>query len=413
QEKFKYLVDPCDVFSKFHDYVIGFGYRQRESEVGPPPISFRIQRKSEFGECEFLRKIFSPANSPECAYVLRYIEFTNRQDNLWSLRQYVVYSKYSTDPASSCATWIFLGAFKRAQTALEDNKKRIHDWKKQNPFEIHLMLVDVALKSWREYLIHLHDQTMDLVIFFIKTRFNADELQSKHAQAAKDSQKLKGIEDRVLDAILSLESTTHTLMALTTMFHRLYPSKQGPSDERLEMIALALNDKLEETKYTQKRAEAVLSKICNTRALITVILQLRNGNDMNCQIEMLQNLEKQGQHENAAMRDLARKASQESTSVKILSVITLIWLPFTVVSSFYSSPFALQQEKDGVVKMEYSENCWIFWVLSISLVIISLAIWYICAHYGKYLRMYLTLGVKQKRWIERHVHIPIPKNEVC
>lgn len=46
----------------------------------------------------------------------------------------------------------------------------------------------------------------------------------------------------------------------------------------------------------------------------------------------LQNLERQAQDENAIMRELAEKSSRETSSVRILTIIMLIYLPCTVVS---------------------------------------------------------------------------------
>lgn len=46
----------------------------------------------------------------------------------------------------------------------------------------------------------------------------------------------------------------------------------------------------------------------------------------------LQNLEKEAYEENTMMRQLAEKSSRDSTSVRILTIITLIYLPCTVVS---------------------------------------------------------------------------------
>jgi Mg2+ and Co2+ transporter CorA len=46
----------------------------------------------------------------------------------------------------------------------------------------------------------------------------------------------------------------------------------------------------------------------------------------------LQSLEREAQSENATMRQLAEKGNRDATSVRILTIITLIYLPCTVVS---------------------------------------------------------------------------------
>lgn len=46
----------------------------------------------------------------------------------------------------------------------------------------------------------------------------------------------------------------------------------------------------------------------------------------------LQKLEEQAQNESSVMREIAEKTSQDSTSVRILTIIMLVYLPCTVVS---------------------------------------------------------------------------------
>ncbi|KAJ4316350.1 hypothetical protein N0V94_005488 [Neodidymelliopsis sp. IMI 364377] len=41
KEDFETLLESCHAFPRFGEYVIGFGRRYRESEVGPPPLKFR------------------------------------------------------------------------------------------------------------------------------------------------------------------------------------------------------------------------------------------------------------------------------------------------------------------------------------------------------------------------------------
>jgi hypothetical protein len=55
-------------------------------------------------------------------------------------------------------------------------------------------------------------------------------------------------------------------------------------------------------------------------------------------MKALQNLETQAQEENAIMRKLAENNSHESQSARILTIITLIYLPCTVVSVRISTP---------------------------------------------------------------------------
>jgi hypothetical protein len=41
KELFEQLLKACHVFPRFNEYIIGFGSKNSEAEVGPPPLKFR------------------------------------------------------------------------------------------------------------------------------------------------------------------------------------------------------------------------------------------------------------------------------------------------------------------------------------------------------------------------------------
>jgi hypothetical protein len=57
-----------------------------------------------------------------------------------------------------------------------------------------------------------------------------------------------------------------------------------------------------------------------------------NGYSLDQQMLALQNLEQQAHNENAIIRQLAEKGSYNFASIRILTIITLVYLPCTVVS---------------------------------------------------------------------------------
>jgi hypothetical protein len=89
-------------------------------------------------------------------------------------------------------------------------------------------------------------------------------------------------------------------------------------------------------------------------------------------------LERQGQDENLIMRQLAEKSSHDSSSMRILTIITMIYLPCTIVSNFYSTQFVNSKESDsGTTTLEYSTNAWIFFAISVPLTLFTILIWYL------------------------------------
>jgi hypothetical protein len=97
--------------------------------------------------------------------MVRFIEFANRPERYpWSLRQYAVYYKFCTNsPGLPSSTWILFGSSTRSERCFDSLFSAPAESHKGAPFEIHVDLLDVAISSWRPYLIRLHDTIADLV----------------------------------------------------------------------------------------------------------------------------------------------------------------------------------------------------------------------------------------------------------
>jgi Mg2+ and Co2+ transporter CorA len=83
------------------------------------------------------------------------------------------------------------------------------------------------------------------------------------------------------------------------------------------------------------------------------------------------------------MKAIAEKNSRDSSSMRVLTIITMIYLPCTIVSNFYSTQFVHQTELDGgVTKLGYAQNVWLFFAISIPLTMFTFLVWYAWVHAG-------------------------------
>jgi hypothetical protein len=144
--------------------VIGFGHKNSESEVGPPPLKFRPLCNSNSNSYQGFGRIFCmiadlihTLNLSECSYILRYVEFTNRpgRKDPWSLRQFAIYHRLKPNSQHRCSTWILVGASQRTEIRLDLYTRSIDDLTGANPFELHVIFLDTAIASWRPYLVDL------------------------------------------------------------------------------------------------------------------------------------------------------------------------------------------------------------------------------------------------------------------
>lgn len=100
----------------------------------------------------------------ETAYVMRFIEFTNRPDSPpYSLRQFAVYHKYVAKGPDRCSTWLLFGMSQRTEMCFDNLMRREDDPHALNPMITHVLLFDVVIASWRPYLLHLDDSIRNLV----------------------------------------------------------------------------------------------------------------------------------------------------------------------------------------------------------------------------------------------------------
>jgi hypothetical protein len=160
---FEELLRSCHAFPRFNEYLIGFGSKQSENEVGPPPLKFRAlytarnTNRRGFGSSTAINGSALIAHFYlECSYILRYVEFTDRPNKKpWSLRQFAVYHRYKQNCQRPCSTWILVGASQRTEARLDHYTRSIEDLMRVNPFELHVIFLDTAIATWRPYLVYL------------------------------------------------------------------------------------------------------------------------------------------------------------------------------------------------------------------------------------------------------------------
>ena len=155
------------ILPRFREFVLLFGAKSGENEIGPPQIRFRRHMANAYNSEHATYTGFGKFNAlgcaellltaPECAYALRYVELNRRKESKpWSVRQTAVYHKYELDQLSS--TWVLIAASGSAQLHLDRYVKSSDNLATLNPFEIHLILLDTALANWRPYIVDLTEK---------------------------------------------------------------------------------------------------------------------------------------------------------------------------------------------------------------------------------------------------------------
>ncbi|MCJ1402112.1 hypothetical protein MMC11_005331 [Xylographa trunciseda] len=361
RELFEELMSDFDIFPRFRELVLLFGSKHGENEIGPPQMRFR--------------KLVHNAKDPidsfctgfECAYGLRYVELNSRKGTTepWSVRQTVVYHKYIMAQQSS--TWVLIAASSTTELRIDRYVKSFDKLANLNPFEIHLIILDTALANWRPYIIFLTEKitTMSDAVLVADIDGKGDGLPL----GVQSRQQLKDLEDQIIDFLLILDSTYDTVLAFGQKYEQYCHSANESSinlDESLDSIQLALQEKQREVELLQRKVKALHKKVNGTISLLSSLLDLGTGNS-------LKELAEEARKENITMRLLTEKGTRDAAAVKVLTMITLIYLPATVVSNFFSTQFVSQQQNSLIV----AENAWLFAAISVPLTAATILIWWL------------------------------------
>ena len=162
----------------------------------------------------------------------------------------------------------------------------------------------------------------------------------------EERQGLKQVEDSVLDLGVVFASTLDSVNTLIDNYGTFQRHLEGHSThiERLEedSLYLALVEKRRELLLYISKLDVLRLKVQGTSQLVVPIAQapgiiclpdtqvsslldLGNGHS-------LKTLAEEARVENTTMRTLTEKATADAAAVKVLTIMTLVYLPATVVS---------------------------------------------------------------------------------
>jgi hypothetical protein len=368
-------VPPC-----FKDYVLYMGEREREVEIAPPRPR-RIPPRSPTSDGD--------VHALECMYGLRFIDLNGRGNphqptSRWSLRQTAVYSR--PRPSGNEGIWIFVTPSSLTKHRLKELFNNQPRGSPSNPFTVHLLLLETAIANWRPYLVDLAAETDQHAAQSLGASQD-DEGPISMAECG-ERQELMLLDEKMLNAELVIKATTNTVQYLLE-FHR--STQKLEVEQRVvndDFIAFVLLDQLHELDLNSLRVEALRARLQGITNLVSSFLDLNSG-------FALQGLAKESRKENEEMRhlsermhELTKKSTQDAAAVKVLTILTLIYLPATVVSNFFSTSFVdSQTSPGGSSHLVVSNEWWILVAVAVPLTLLTLYIWYVWMRiqaYGKY-----------------------------
>jgi Mg2+ and Co2+ transporter CorA len=184
-----------------------------------------------------------------------------------------------------------------------------------------------------------------------------------------------------------LDSTIDITSSLEEKYHIFHLGLDAVTKSRVssDPIAFAFHEKSEELKFIRQKLESLHESLKAIIQLSSSLLSLENGHSLRA-------LAQEAQREGKVMHGLTVKATQDAAAVKVITVITMIYLPLTVVANFFSTVFVTRTSDGGTNTIQVANNWWILAAVGFPLTSVTFFTWWAISQ-----RMFLLDALRQLR----------------
>ncbi|KAL3421149.1 hypothetical protein PVAG01_07594 [Phlyctema vagabunda] len=273
-------------------------------------------------------------------------------------------------------TWIFISPSSKMERKVNKFIEHISASEidgQINPLELHLVLIQAVLANWRWYIKSLVDRATEQssrIIAATAGRGNSGSIDIEINFA--DRQVLKVVEDRVLDLITIFESTADTISTILERYGLIYNTSNNQPWH--DQVTINLKDNLREVELYRKKADTLHKMVQGTASLLSDLLDYENAKTAEENSKALAVLAQESREENITMRKLTEEGTKDAAAVKVITLITILFLPTTVVSGFFSTQF-VKQSDDGRL-LELTDNWWLIVAVALPLTGFTILVWY-------------------------------------
>jgi Mg2+ and Co2+ transporter CorA len=360
-ELFDCLCRERNVSTQFRDYLVYFGDRLFEIEIAPPPGRFRALAHPK-----------GDGNVPiECLYGVRFVERNKRQNEpieseRWSLRQCAIY--FQSSQPDKGATWVFVTLPTACRQRFEEGVLLSSQYRGDDFFEGMLILLHCVVGNWRPYIVTLSTEVEEH-----KARVLGAAPDNRGPISMADSgqgQTIMVLDGKMGDALLAMRSNREDIAILVRAYKQLTSTSQ-----QHDVVPMGSQEIMQDLDRSILQLEALRTRLNGIATLVSSFLELSNG-------LALQQLGKESKIENEQtrslserMHELAERSAQDTAAVTVLTILTLVYLPLTVVTNFFSTSFI--ERSTTADRISVSRDWWILVAVAVPLTGITLYIWWV------------------------------------
>jgi len=161
--------------------------------------------------------------------------------------------------------------------------------------------------------------------------------------------RVQEVEEAVHQIIMVLQSNADVMEKVKLFYVDIVADTQFPESQRddckkhVAAFVSDMNEIIYDTKMQAERAKVLSTLIKDRKEIVWLNISRAISTDTNCQFhQLIQHLQTQAalrQEKSAqSMEDLAGKSTREAIAVRIIAVITLVFLPATFIAVRQSIP---------------------------------------------------------------------------
>lgn len=365
------------VMPAYIDFLLVYGTRDEDRELRFTGFRSRTTLQNPLPGCT-IADLHRSGRQHELCYNLKAVAVkesgkSQQPRNRWKIRQAAIYHRF--DLGSGTALWIIGDP---RETVKNDLKDVLPEGPVPSEFnfgtvpdafmaslDTHLVLVNWASASWRWHIQDLEetidDMTRPAILFDYESR-DQPEVAPRAVTLVQE------YEDKVNETLMVIEANLKIFSSLLTSYTALVEDKNFPLNERDACKAAVgvFSTKIEEYAYDlrmQADRARVLSKVATDRKNI-VLQQLQTQTAI--KQEALA----------SSMWAFSNNSQKETIAMRIITAITLLYLPPTFVCTFFGTD-VIKYQDDGKGSVYFSiEALKSFFYVTVPLWVITVAVVY-------------------------------------
>ncbi|KAF8241745.1 hypothetical protein K440DRAFT_641259 [Wilcoxina mikolae CBS 423.85] len=321
------LLTCYSVLPQFTDVLVTFGEKTD-------------QTKENFGIYEHILQnplaTTTESHFLEVCYNLKYIacreDVNKKGTSIFTTRKTGIWSRYS--PETNHTVWFLVHPPARFNARLKDMLKgsKLSERRGVNHYmDHHRLLLSCINENWTDYISELEEgiNVLNTDTCHSSLRGNGNQLMSLKP-SIEDAQTIQKNNEKLQELSKFLEMNQWVIKSLKASFGRYRqitqkcravgttPEEADFEDAVFEKFNASLDEHLNRISHHQKLALFGVERCGQLNALVTNVLASR---------------------ENLIMRDIQKEATQYSRSMRLITVVTMAFLPATFTATLFSTDF--------------------------------------------------------------------------